>query len=82
MKRNIIVLAMGMIFVLGGCGDRSVTPKQISPEGEETIEVETIEVEEIQVEPIKVQTFDNSTTGWVSEDYKQELEYNSKHNRW
>lgn len=80
MKRSIIVLAMGMIFVLGGCGDRSVTPKQISPEGTETIEVETIEVEEIQVEPIKVQTFDNSTTGWVSDDYKKELEYNSKKN--
>lgn len=86
MKKSIIVLAMGMIFVLGGCGDRSVTPKQISPEGTETIIEENViketEIKEIKVEPIKVQTFDNSTTGWVSEDYKQELEYNSKHNRW
>ena len=86
MKRNIMVLVTVGVIVLGGCGDKSVTPKNISPEGEETIieenTIKEIEIKEIEVEPIKVQTFENSTTGWVSEDYKQELEYNSKHNRW
>lgn len=89
MKKRIVVLAtVGMIFVLGGCGDKSVTPKQISPEGTETVieenVIKEIEVKETKVEPIKVTTWEDadSTTGWVSDEYKQELEYNSKHNRW
>lgn len=88
MKKSIIVLVTVGVIVLGGCGDKSVTPKQISPESEETIieenVIKEVEVKEIEVEPIKVQTWDNvdSTTGWVSDEYKQELEYNSKHNRW
>ena len=70
MKRSIIVLAtIGMIFV-GGCGDKSVTPKQISPEGTETIieenAIKEIKVKEIEVEPIKVQTWEDvdSQTSW------------------
>jgi hypothetical protein len=62
MKRNIIVLAtIGMIFV-GGCGDTSATPKQISPESEENVikenVIKEVEIKEIEVEPIKVRTWD------------------------
>ena len=76
MKKLLVsVIAGVMVLAMTGCGE-DMEKNQETISGVQEIQVETIKVEEIQVEEILTERI------YIDDEYKSELEYNSKVNTW